>query len=285
MKAWLAASLLLSTMTAAGTCTHGKLFISDANSTKIMVYDVSTGIAANLGVEQTLTVPGGDGVNLDVSRSGLAAATIYRGTEASGYKDGVINFWNTGYGKNNLGAIEYGTVMVIPNAKIKYSCAIHYVKHDGKIAIFCNGSYEVEPNNSTVWVVEESKFGSANSTIDFNTTLQGSHHRVAIPVDDNHVLYSLATPDRINRTPNSTQYALHATFQVVDYDGTVLHSIADESSKDMSCSGSWFFGFRQYVCLGLRRDPQWHSHCRLQSHHVFYGRFVGIFVVVVVHQL
>jgi hypothetical protein len=93
-----------------------------------------------------------------------------------------------------------------------------------------------------VWVIDESKFGPSteSSAVIYNTTLIGSHHGVAIPVDDNHVLYSLATPERINRTSGSS--ALPATFQVVDYQGDVLHSIDDTTSDDTCCSGfhgSW----------------------------------------------
>jgi hypothetical protein len=90
--------------------------------------------------------------------------------------------------------------------------------------------------NSSLWVIDESKFGlTTESAIIYNTTLIGSHHGVAIPVDDNHVLHSLATPERINRTSDSS--SLPDTFQVVDYEGNVLHSIADTTSGDTSCSG------------------------------------------------
>jgi hypothetical protein len=32
----------------------------------------------------------------------------------------------------------------------------------------------------------------------FSTTLQSSRHGVAVPVDDDHVLYSLASPERLS---------------------------------------------------------------------------------------
>jgi hypothetical protein len=60
-----------------------------------------------------------------------------------------------------------------------------------------------------------------------------------VPVDDNHVMHSMATPERILR--NSTN-SLPSTFQIVDYKGNVLHSITNTSNKDLSCAGfhgSW----------------------------------------------
>ena len=167
--------------------------------------------------------------------------------------------------------IEYATPTIVENASFDCARAIHFVKHDDKIAIFCDGSYEFTPQvNSTVWVVDETKFGSTESAIVFQGTLQGSHHGVAIPVDDNHVLYSLASPDRIQRTDAGADYALPENFQVcifssllllavgacvvfahsnnffwclsfltkvTDYDGNVLHSIDDTTNKDTSCAG------------------------------------------------
>jgi hypothetical protein len=135
--------------------------------------------------------------------------------------------------------VEYDPPSLIDNASFDCARAIHYVRHDNKIAIFCDGSYDSDPQvNSTVWVLDETKFGSSTeSALVFTETLQGSHHGVAVPVDDGHVLYSLAHENRTNRESNADEYALPETFQVVDYQGGILHEIADATSKDASCSG------------------------------------------------
>lgn len=241
----LCASLLLSVAMADDhiTCTYGKLFVSDADSSSVHVFDISSGNLEMLSPETSITVAGSGGVNLDTTSSGKEVAAIYRGNEDLGFTDGAVSFFDTGVHTESHGdhdVVEYDAPSVIENAGFECARAIHYVRHDNKIAIFCDGSYTHVPQvNSTVWVVDESKFGASNgeSAVVFSEILQGSHHGVAVPVDDNHVLYSLATVDRINRTPQGVDYALPATFQVVDYEGQVLHSIADESSPDMSCSG------------------------------------------------
>jgi hypothetical protein len=78
---------------------------------------------------------------------------------------------------------------------------------------------------------------SSDSAIVFAKTLQGSHHGVAIPVDDNHVLHSVATAERARRGPSGGDYALPETFQVVDYEGNVMHSLEDTSDPSKSCAG------------------------------------------------
>lgn len=242
MKLVFAASFLLSAVVAEDTCTHGKLFVTDMETTNIHVFDVSKGNLDSLSPETTIDVGGKPGINLQYTASGKEVAAIFRGTENLGYADAVVNFVDTGVGTEFHGDhydIEYSAPTLVQNARIDCARPIHFVRHDDKIAIFCDGSYTFSPQiNSTIWVVEEGKFGSTTeSAIVYNETLQGSHHGVAIPVDDNHVLYSLASADRINRTTAGEDDALPDTFQVVDYQGTVLHSIADESDPNTHCSG------------------------------------------------
>jgi hypothetical protein len=139
--------------------------------------------------------------------------------------------------------IEYTNPSMIDNAAFDCARAIHYVTHDSKIGIFCDGAItDTALVNSTVWVIDEALFGDpTQSAVVYSETLQSSHHGVAIPVDDNHLLYSLATPDRLAGN-SSRSYSLPHTFQVVDYEGNVLHSITDTTDKDNSCSGfhgSW----------------------------------------------
>jgi hypothetical protein len=116
-------------------------------------------------------------------------------------------------------------------------CLYIYI-YIGLIAIFCDGSYELDIN-STVWVVQETLIESNVQSVMYNRTLVGSHHGVAIPVDDTHLLHSLATPDRINKTDIiGEEEALPSTFEVIKYpDGTILHTFHNTSSIHTSCSG------------------------------------------------
>lgn len=242
MKLIFATSFLFSAAMAEQTCTHGKLYVTDTETSNVHVFDVSKGNLESLSPETTIDVGGKPGINLDYTASGKEVAAIFRGTESLGYADAVVNFFDTGVSTESHGDhydISYSPPTLVENARVDCARPIHFVRHDNKITIFCDGSYTFSPQiNSTVWVVEEGKFGSTTeSAIVYNETLQGSHHGVAVPVDDNHVLYSLASADRVNRTSAGDDYALPDTFQVVDYQGMVLHSIDDPTNPNSHCSG------------------------------------------------
>jgi len=225
-------------------CTHGKLYMVDDVTSNLFVVDVSTGLD-DLSVEETtLALPstGAGQLVLQSSLSGKDFAVIYRGNIDMSYQDGFVNFVDTGVKTVDHGDhfdVEYGSPSLISNAAINCARPIHFVSHDEKIAIFCDGDYEGTPQvNSTVWVLDEALFGTnTDSAVIYTESLQGSHHGVAIPVDDNHLLYSLATEERVNRGDNGTDYALPGTFQVVNYQGQVLHSITDTTDQDKSCKG------------------------------------------------
>ena len=141
--------------------------------------------------------------------------------------------------------IEYTQPTMIENAAFECARAIHYVPHDSKIAIFCDGGMTEEGDlvNSTVWVIDETLIGSesAESAIIYSDTLLSSHHGVAIPVDDNHILYSLPSEERLAGNA-SRSYSLPSTFEVSDFSGAVAHSINDTEDASKSCSGfhgSW----------------------------------------------
>ena len=159
-----------------------------------------------------------------------------------GYADGHVVFLTSGT-ELHEDHLDVEEPALLANTAFDCARAIHFVPHDGKVAIFCDGNFgetAQEEIASTVWVLDESKFTADNtSAIVFEETLAGSHHGVAIPVDDDHVLYSLASPDRIQRTEagSARAGALPATFQVTSYDGTVMHSLTDTTSKDLSCAG------------------------------------------------
>ena len=229
-------------------CTFGKLFVTDNTTSSVHVIDISSGQRSNLVPEHSITVKGAPGMNLNYAHKGAVAA-LYRGNVDIGYTDGSVTFIDSGVrteDHGDHGMVEYANPSVIDNASFDCARAIHFVRHDDKIAIFCDGSYDAPQVNSTVWVVDENKFGSSTeSAIVFEETLQGSHHGVAIPVDDDHVLYSLASSDRVERTDAGASDTLPHTFQITDYEGNILHSIADTSSPDTSCSG-----FRKFSSIG-----------------------------------
>jgi hypothetical protein len=227
-------------------CTHGKLYMVDNTTSKVYVLDgVASNALESLNAEEAISLPvaGAGQLILASSGSGQEVAVMYRGNITQGYQDGFVEFLDTGVVTDDHDdqvhvMYQEGFPKIISNAGFTCARAIHYVRHDDKIAIFCDGSYEHDPQvNSTVWVVDETKFGATESAVVYSETLQGSHHGVAIPVDDDHLLYSLAHENRTNREENADLYALPGTFQVVDYQGNVLHSIDDTSNKDTHCTG------------------------------------------------
>lgn len=244
------ASLILSlagfAASAEDECTHGMLFVADAESTLLRAMDLNAESLENLAVTASIDLPDipVPELNLQITSTTQEVAIIYRGQETENYGDGMVRFVDTGVSLSADGHAEStGQLALVDNAGFDCARAIHFVRHDDKIAIFCDGIVtNVTQVNSTVWVVDEALFGTPDtSAIVYTTTLDGSHHGVGIPVDDNHVLYSLAQPERIDG--NYTRaYALPHTFEVVDYDGNVLHSIADTTNADTSCAGfhgSW----------------------------------------------
>jgi hypothetical protein len=227
-------------------CTHGKLYMVDNTTSKLYVFD---GVASNeldsLNAAEAVSLPvtGAGQLILQSSGSGKEVVVMYRGDVTQGYQDGFVEFLDSGVVAEDHDShahvmYQEGYPKRIPNAAFSCARAIHYVRHHDKIAIFCDGSYDHDPQvNSTVWVVEETKFGATESAIVYSEILQGTHHGVVIPVDDDHLLYSLAHENRTNREENADLFGLPDTFQVVDYQGNVLHSIDDTSNKDTHCTG------------------------------------------------
>lgn len=223
-------------------CTHGKLYISSRNSTNVHVYDLNRSLQSMFN-EKNVTLPASatNELWLEVTSDSRFVGVVYRGTVDVGYTNGVVNWINTGFAKEDHGDhyhLVYGAPTLVTESKFECARPIHFTPYDDKIGIFCDGSYENVPQiNTTVWVIDETKLGTGTNAVVHTQTLLGSHHGVAVPVDDDHILYSLAAPDRINRTPNATLYATPWTFQITDYSGKVLHSISDTSNKNLYCSG------------------------------------------------
>jgi hypothetical protein len=86
-----------------------------------------------------------------------------------------------------------------------------------------------------VWVVDERALGQGDQALVFTKELAGSHHGVVVPVDDNHVLVSVPTPERVTKAADSS--ALPDGFTVYDYDAQVLHGLNEVEDPSRSCSG------------------------------------------------
>lgn len=219
-------------------CTHGKLFISDRNSSVIRVYNLD-GSLRGLLAESNVTVPGGFGQVLQGSHSGINVVSTYTGTSSMFLADGRVNFIFAGVTNDEHGDhfhLETVPPTVYSNAFYDCGPVYHASSRDHKIALFCDGSFTSSPQrNTTIAVFDETLFGTSGNARLSNLTLQGSHHGAAITVDDNHVLHSLPTQNRIDRIPGASSSP--ETFQVVDYLGNVLHSIGNLSDVNQHCKG------------------------------------------------
>ena len=223
-------------------CTHGKLFLSDTTTSQIHVIDLNlVEPVGNLMIETSITVDGGPG-GMDVysTANGKAIATLYGGSIDMNYTDGVINWIQTGIELENHGDhsdVSFVAPTLLPAGTFRCAQAVHFERNNGDIAIFCDGSYNGYIN-STVWVVDESTLSDGGADpIVYNTTLLGSHHGVAVPVFENHLLYSVAAPERINRNANASDYSLPSHFDVIDITtGTVIHQLNDTSNVATHCT-------------------------------------------------
>ena len=91
------------------------------------------------------------------------------------------------------------------------ACPIHYVQHDNKIGIFCNGTVtETDLKSATIWILDENLLKSGGiSPVIYQKTLQGSNHGIVISVDNNHVLHSLTLPERVSKADFSVADSSH----------------------------------------------------------------------------
>ena len=224
------------------SCTHGKLYLLDDTTSDVHVIDVSKGNLENLSVEGKVTLPeSGAGGLVYYGPPGDPLVVQFRNTPQTGF-DGWVRVIDTGFeptcGDDDSITIEYEAPEVAGNA-IMDDCylPIHQVRHDNKVAIFCDGqNLEVDPTNTTIYIVDNTKIGTdAESAIQRKLVLPGAHHGVAIPVDDGHVMHSIASQGRIDRVPGSP--GLPATFQVVNDAGEIIHELTDTSDPDLHCAG------------------------------------------------
>ena len=221
-------------------CSHGKLYVMDDSTSKIHVFDTAAGHLDELdAVETTLALPARGAGGLTVYGSAADPLVVQFRGEAPDF-DGFVRFIDTGLRLEDHGdhsSVEFGAPSVFTNAEIECHRPIHQVRHDNKIAIFCDGAFDaVPPENTTVFVVDTNLLGGTESAVVQQLTLEGSHHGVAIPVDDGHLLHSLPLTERVLRVEGAS--SLPSTFTIVDLQGNLLsEQLADTSSPDTHCSG------------------------------------------------
>jgi hypothetical protein len=218
-------------------CTHGRLFVADADSAKVHTYEIDG--THNLDLINTIETVAGMGPQyLIASPTARTITAVYRGQKDNGWQDGTVSFIRVGVVPTSHEvsgfAVEKEDPSVVDDFNINCARPIHHVANDQKLAIFCDGSFD-DNINSTVWVVDERALGKGDQALVFTSELAGSHHGVVVPVDDNHVLVSVPTPERVAKVAGAS--SLPNGFTVYDYDTQVLHGLNEVEDPSRSCSG------------------------------------------------
>jgi hypothetical protein len=229
---------LVSLAPVSSVCTHGRLFIADADSAKVHTYEIDgSDKPVLINTIETFSAVGPQ--FLYTSSIDETVTAIDRGMAANSWQDGTVSFIRSGVAASSHDglqgfAAEKEDPSLVDGFHINCTRPIHFVAHDQKIAVFCDGAFD-DNINSTVWVVDERLFGEGEQPLVFSKELAGSHHGVVVPVDDNHILVSMATPERIARVADAG--ALPDGFTVYDYDLQVLHGLNEVEDPSRSCSG------------------------------------------------
>jgi hypothetical protein len=228
---------LASLQPVSSACTHGRLFLADSDSAKVHAYEIDgSDKPVLINTIETFSVVGPQ--YLQTSSTDGTVTVLYRGKAENSWSDGTISFIRVGVTASSHDVAGFGVEKEDPSLvddfHIKCVRPIHHVAHDEKIAVFCDGSYD-DNVNSTVWVVDERLFGEGEQPLVFTQELAGSHHGVVVPVDDNHVLVSVALPERIAKVEGSG--ALPDGFTVYDYNSQVLHGLNEVEDPGRSCLG------------------------------------------------
>jgi hypothetical protein len=228
---------LVSLQPVSADCTLGRLFVADADSAKVHTYEID-GTHTLVLINTIETVSGLGPQFLIASPTAGTVTVVYRGQEENAYQDGTVSFIRVGVAPGSHVVSGFGVEKEDPSLvddfHIKCARPIHHVAHDQKIAVFCDGAFD-DNVNSTVWVVDERALGQGDQALVFTKELAGSHHGVVVPVDDNHVLVSVPTPERVTKAADSS--ALPDGFTVHDYDAQVLHGLNEVEDPSRSCSG------------------------------------------------
>lgn len=227
-------------------CTHGRLFVSSADTSEVRVFDLDSQGKPSLVTSVPVPLADQPEIRLNTDSKKDVVAAIYRGQQSNLFRDGSVSWIHAGISAHSMDGrmhVDKVAPSMLTEANFECACPIHFVQHDEKIAIFCDGAVtETDLESSTIWVLDEDRLTSGDSAIIYSQTLEGSHHGIVIPVDDEHVLHSLTLPERKAKTDITRATFLPSTFQVVNYQDEILHAINGTSSPDTSCPefhGNW----------------------------------------------
>mmetsp|Transcript_1002 Transcript_1002/g.2165 ORF Transcript_1002/g.2165 Transcript_1002/m.2165 type:complete len:236 (+) Transcript_1002:535-1242(+) len=164
-------------------CTHGKLYIMDNSTSLIHVVDTHKGVSNDMPIEQTIELPTEGAGQLTVYGPPADPLIVqYRGVEPD--FDGFVRVIDTGFSFDNHGDhahVSYARPpTVVENAMIDEDChrPIHQVRHDNKVAIFCDGAFDAPQGqqNTTIFVIDETLLNlegtAVTSAIIHKTTLE-----------------------------------------------------------------------------------------------------------------
>lgn len=222
-------------------CTHGKLYVTDSTSMTIRSLDLddSSLVVTELS-DATVTLQGSPPLYLNPIAESMVLMAAYWGSEEKNMTDGVVNLIHTGVGLENHGDHKHilnGDPYSILNAVIQCGPMYHPHSDQGILAVKCDGfSSSNPPINTTILVFDETLFSaSPNATSALVATYRenGSHHGAALPVAPGVILHSVATPEQVLGLADAS--SLPNTFQVRDYTGDVLYTIANTSDDTQSC--------------------------------------------------
>lgn len=167
-------------------------------------------------------------------------ALVYMGIAAQEWRDGKVSFVAAGvlpsaHTIKIEDAVADKVAPALHAFQINCTRPIHYVAHDHRIAIFCDGSFTATPQeNSTVWFVKELDLPNAAAPVT-RVGLQGSHHGVAVPINHDHMLISQPIPNRVNRVAGAS--SLPNGFEVYDSNMNLVRSLNNASDPNSNCVG------------------------------------------------
>jgi hypothetical protein len=188
-------------------CTRGRLFVSDTESANLQAFDLD-GEGAPIAIEGSLQVPGGlPGPRLSSSTTDATIIVVSMGSETNNWEDGSVGFVLTGVSPSEHEVSGFSVTKGDPSiavAAVQCTRPIHVISVREKVSIFCDGDFDAGVN-STIWTVDENLVHQGEPmAVEFSKSLDGSHHGVAVPTTDGHILTSLATPERILRSPDAS---------------------------------------------------------------------------------
>jgi hypothetical protein len=213
-------------------CSHGLLYISEAGKDitvpVLHIFELDHDLAT-LKENSTLTgFAGKPNQALGSTETGRYLTSTYWGNKTNGYKDGVVNFVDTGVSKESHGD-HFHIDQVAPtivNTKLECGPVWHSWSHSGRVTLFCDGN-RTENITSTFFLIDESLLGNSTNAIVYNKSLEGSHHGMAVPMDTSHVLHSLYDADHEWGSD---------LLVVADLQGNVIHRLDNMDDPKSHCT-------------------------------------------------